>query len=199
VHVARAAGGTNGEVGTSSEGDIMTTVVDTALLESYIRNIPDFPKPGVNFKDVTPLLGDAGAFSHVIDAIATRFRDERIDKVVGIEARGFIFAAPIAHALSAGFVPARKAGKLPASRRAVEYSLEYGSETIELHDDAFAAGDRVLIVDDVLATGGTAAATVQLVEALGGTVVALAFLIELGFLAGADRIPGYDRMSLLTY
>jgi adenine phosphoribosyltransferase len=177
----------------------MTTVVDTALLEAHIRNIPDFPKPGVVFKDVTPLLGDAAAFRHAIDAITAEFRDDRIDKVVGIEARGFILAAPIAHALQAGFVPARKAGKLPSSRRAVEYTLEYGSETIELHDDAFAPGDRVLIVDDVLATGGTAAATVQLVEGLGGTVIGLAFLIELGFLAGAERIPGHRRMSLLTY
>jgi len=177
----------------------MSSVIDTALLEAHIRNIPDFPKPGVIFKDVTPLLGDARAFSHVIEVITERFRDERIDKVVGIEARGFIFAAPIAYALEAGFVPARKAGKLPASRRAVEYSLKYGTETIELHDDAFTAGERVLIVDDVLATGGTAAATVELVEALGGAVVGLAFLIELGFLSGADRIPGYERLSLLTY
>jgi len=177
----------------------MSTIVDTDLLEAYIRNIPDFPKPGVIFKDVTPLLGDARAFAHAIDTIVARFRDERIDKVVGIEARGFILAAPIAHALQVGFVPARKAGKLPFTRLAAEYTLEYGSETIEIHDDAFAPGDRVLIVDDVLATGGTAAATVDLVEQLGGQVVGLAFLIELGFLAGSARIPGHERLSLLTY
>ncbi len=176
---------------------MMTT--DRVLLESKIRDVPDFPKPGIMFKDVTPMLADSVAFAHVIDVMSSAFSDERIDKVVGIEARGFILAAPVALACGAGFVPARKAGKLPAARQGVSYELEYGSETIEMHDDAFAPGDRVLIVDDVLATGGTAAATVELVEKLGGVVVGLTFLIELGFLNGASRVPDLRRLSLLTF
>jgi adenine phosphoribosyltransferase len=175
------------------------TAVDRAQLGSHIRDVPDFPKPGIVFKDVTPLLADPAAFAHAIDALTGDFRDAGVDKVVGIEARGFILAAPVALACGAGFVPARKAGKLPSSRVGVAYELEYGSETVELHDDAFAPGDRVLIVDDVLATGGTAAATVELVEKLGGEVVGLAFLIELGFLDGAKRIPGREYTALLTY
>jgi len=176
---------------------MMTT--DRVLLESRIRDVPDFPKPGIMFKDVTPLLADPAAFAHVVDVMSSAFCDERIDKVVGIEARGFILAAPVALKCGAGFVPARKAGKLPAARQGVSYELEYGSETIELHEDAFAPGDRVLIVDDVLATGGTAAATVELVEKLGGEVVGLTFLIELGFLNGASRVPARRRLSLLTF
>ena len=175
------------------------SAIDRALLESRIRDIPDFPKPGVVFKDVTPLLADPAAFAHAIEGLSEAFCDEGVDKVVGIEARGFILAAPVALACGAGFVPARKAGKLPSSRRGVAYDLEYGSETVELHDDAFAPGDRVLIVDDVLATGGTAAATIELVEQLGGEVIGLAFLIELGFLGGAARITGHRHTSLLTY
>jgi adenine phosphoribosyltransferase len=175
------------------------TKVDRVLLESFIRDVPDFPKPGIVFKDVTPLLADAEAFAHAVEALSAPFCDEGVDKVVGIEARGFILAAPVALACGAGFVPARKAGKLPSARRGVSYELEYGTETVELHDDAFAPGDRVLIVDDVLATGGTAAATVQLVEALGGEVVGLAFLIELGFLSGAARLGGRRHTSLLTF
>jgi adenine phosphoribosyltransferase len=175
------------------------TAVDTELLGSHIRDVPDFPKPGIVFKDLTPLLAHAEGFAHAIEALAAPYCDLGIDKVVGIEARGFILAAPVALACGAGFVPARKAGKLPSSRMGVSYELEYGSETIELHDDAFAPGDRVLIVDDVLATGGTAAATVELVERLGGEVVGLAFLIELGFLDGASRIPGREYTALLTY
>ena len=175
------------------------TTVDRALLEARIRDVPDFPKPGIVFKDVTPLLADPEAFEHTVEALAAPYCDLGVDKVVGIEARGFILAAPVALACGAGFVPARKAGKLPSSRRGVSYELEYGSETVELHDDAFAPGDRVLIVDDVLATGGTAAATVELVEALGGQVVGLAFLIELGFLDGASRLAGRPHTSLLTY
>ena len=175
------------------------TYVDTALLTARIRAVPDFPKPGIVFKDVTPLLADPEAFAHTVEALAAPYCDLGVDKVVGIEARGFILAAPVALACGAGFVPARKAGKLPASRRGVSYELEYGSETVELHDDAFAPGDRVLIVDDVLATGGTAAATVELVESLGGEVVGLAFLIELGFLDGAARLRGRPHTSLLTF
>jgi len=175
------------------------TMIDRALLEARIRDVPDFPKPGIVFKDVTPLLADPIAFAHVVEVMSAEFCDEGIDKVVGIEARGFILTAPVALACGAGFIPARKAGKLPASRQGVSYDLEYGSETIEIHDDAFSPGDRVVIVDDVLATGGTAAATVKLVEALGGEVVGLTFLIELGFLDGASRIPGRRHLSLLTY
>ena len=175
------------------------STVDRELLESCIRDIPDFPKPGIVFKDVTPLLADPDAFAHAIEGLSEAFCEEGIDKVVGIEARGFILAAPVALACGAGFVPARKAGKLPSSRIGVDYQLEYGTETVELHDDAFAPGDRVLIVDDVLATGGTAAATVELVERLGGEVVGLAFLIELGFLDGAARIAGRRHTSLLTF
>jgi len=177
----------------------VSATVDTDLLLSRIRDIPDFPKPGVVFKDVTPLLADPAAFGAAVDAIVDHFGSGAVDKVVGIEARGFILAAPVALRFGAGFVPARKFGKLPSTRRAISYDLEYGSETIEMHDDAFSPGDRVLIVDDVLATGGTAAATVELVESLGGTVVGLAFLIELGFLGGAARIPGRERLSLLEF
>jgi adenine phosphoribosyltransferase len=175
------------------------TTVDQGLLETFIRDVADFPKPGIVFKDVTPLLADAEAFAHAVEGLSAPFCDEGVDKVVGIEARGFILAAPVALACGAGFVPARKAGKLPSARRGVSYELEYGTETVELHDDAFAPGDRVLIVDDVLATGGTAAATIQLVEALGGEVVGLAFLIELGFLDGAARLGRHRHTSLLTF
>ncbi|MBW3621172.1 MAG: adenine phosphoribosyltransferase [Actinobacteria bacterium] len=173
--------------------------LDRAALEAHIREVPDFPKPGVSFKDVTPLLLDHVAFSTVVDALVMHFGRGTVDKVVGIEARGFIFAAPVAYHFGAGFVPARKAGKLPGPSRSVTYDLEYGSATLEMHDDAISPGDRVLIVDDVLATGGTAAATATLVEQLGGEVVGLGFLIELGFLGGAARIEGYERVSLLTY
>jgi adenine phosphoribosyltransferase len=169
------------------------------VLADKVRDIPDYPKPGVMFKDVTPLLGDHVALAAAVDAIVMHFGRGTIDKVVGIEARGFILAAPVAYHFDAGFVPARKAGKLPFERRSVSYELEYGTETIEMHVDAFTPGDRVLIVDDVLATGGTAAATVELVEALGGTVVGLAFLIELDFLKGGQRLNGHPYVSLLNY
>lgn len=172
---------------------------DRDLLASRVRDIPDFPKPGVVFKDVTPLLLDHVAFSTAVDAMSLHFGRGTIDKVVGIEARGFILAAPIAYHFGAGFVPARKAGKLPDGTVSVSYELEYGTETLEVHADAIDEGDTVLIVDDVLATGGTAAATCKLVEDLGGRVVGLGFLIELAFLGGAARIAGRDRLSLLTY
>jgi adenine phosphoribosyltransferase len=151
------------------------------------------------FKDVTPLLADHGAFAAAIEALASHFDPARVDKVVGIEARGFILAAPIALRFSAGFVPARKAGKLPAATRSVTYDLEYGAETLQVHDDAIAPGERVLIIDDVLATGGTAAAAASLVSTAGGEIVGLGFLIELAFLAGAERIAEHDHVSLLTY
>jgi adenine phosphoribosyltransferase len=173
--------------------------LDLDVLRDKVREIPDFPKPGVSFKDVTPLLLDHVAFSTAVDALVVSFGRGTIDKVVGIEARGFIFAAPVAYHFGAGFVPARKQGKLPAPTRSITYDLEYGTETLEIHEDAIAAGDRVLIVDDVLATGGTAKATADLVEQLGGEVIGLGFLIELGFLGGGRRVDAYDRVSLLTY
>jgi adenine phosphoribosyltransferase len=172
--------------------------LDPSVLAERIRDIPDYPKPGVMFKDVTPLLGDHVTFSTAVDWLVTRFGRGTVDKVVGIEARGFILAAPVAYHFGAGFVPARKAGKLPAASVSVTYDLEYGSEQLELHRDAIAPGDRVLIVDDVLATGGTAAAAIDLVEQLGGSVVGLGFLIELAFLGGAERLR-HDHVALLTY
>lgn len=159
-------------------------------LDSLIRDIADFPKPGVVFKDITPLLADHEGFSAVIDVLARAGRDDAgevvVDKVVGMEARGFILAAPVALALGAGFVPVRKAGKLPADTHAVGYELEYGEATLELHQDSIDPGERVLLVDDVLATGGTVAATTQLVEACGGVVHGVAVLMELSFLPGRE-------------
>ncbi len=177
----------------------MDIELDRESLRARIREVPDFPTPGVSFKDVTPLLLDHVAFSTVVDAMVMRFGRGTVDKVVGIEARGFIFAAPVAYHFGAGFVPARKAGKLPAASASATYDLEYGSETLEIHADAIAPGDRVLIVDDVLATGGTAAATAGLVEELGGDVIGLGFLIELGFLDGIKKLAGREVASLLTY
>lgn len=173
--------------------------LDVAWLKGLVRDIPDHPKPGVLFKDITPLLADAKAFRVVVDAIAEGFRGAGITHVVGIEARGFIMAAPVAHQLDAGFVPVRKPGKLPWQTRHEIYELEYGTDRLEVHVDATAAGDRVLIVDDVLATGGTALATATLVEATGATVVGLGFLLELGFLAGRARLGDRRAVSLLHY
>ncbi|MEA2687149.1 MAG: adenine phosphoribosyltransferase, partial [Actinomycetota bacterium] len=153
--------------------------MDVVHLRDLIRDIPDFPKPGIVFKDITPLLGDAEGFRCMVDSLAAHFADRPIDRVIGIEARGFILAAPIAHLLGAGFIPVRKPGKLPWRTRIEEYALEYGTDRLEMHYDAIDEGDNVLIVDDVLATGGTAAATLRLVEAAGGTVVGLGFVIEL--------------------
>ncbi len=173
--------------------------VGAEWLEDHIRDIPDFPKPGVVFKDITPLLGDPKAFRGAVDALAGHFDGHRVDKVLGIEARGFIVAAPVAYGFGAGFVPVRKAGKLPWEIEREEYTLEYGNDLLEIHRDAVAPGERALIVDDVLATGGTAAATVRLVEKLGGVVVGLGFIIELEFLGGRKQIPGYDTAALVTY
>jgi adenine phosphoribosyltransferase len=166
------------------------------LLRTHIRDVPDYPQPGVLFKDITPLLADPGALRAVIDALADMFGP--VDKVAGIEARGFILATPVALRLDAGFIPVRKQGKLPAATFAQEYDLEYGSAVLEVHQDAFDPGDRVLIVDDVLATGGTARATATLIERAGGTVAGIAFLMELSFLSGRDKLPGLEVKSLLT-
>jgi adenine phosphoribosyltransferase len=168
-------------------------------IRSLIRDIPDFPKPGIVFKDITPLLADPEAFSTVVDTIVVHFGRGTIDKVVGIEARGFIVAAPVAYHFNAGFVPVRKAGKLPSATESEQYDLEYGTETLEIHRDALAPGERVLIVDDVLATGGTAQATAKLVERLGARVVGIACLIELSFLEGRDKLGDLEFFSLIRY
>jgi adenine phosphoribosyltransferase len=171
----------------------------TVDLAGHIRDIPDFPSPGIIFKDITPLLGDATAFAASIDGLAVPFEGQGVTKVLGTEARGFILAAPVAHRFGAGFVPVRKAGKLPWEIERQEYELEYGTDLLEIHRDAIAPGERVLIVDDVLATGGTAAATARLVEKLGGDVVGFAFLIELAFLDGRTKLGDRPITSLLTY
>jgi adenine phosphoribosyltransferase len=169
-------------------------------LRAKIRDIKDFPTEGILFKDITTLLKDGPAFRWVIDALAKRYIAEGVDLVVGIESRGFIFAGPLAHQLGAGFVPVRKLGKLPAKTVHVEYELEYGRSALAIHEDAVQRGQRVLIVDDVLATGGTMAATIRLVEQLGGKVLGLAFLLELAFLKGRQKLGGDYRIdALLTY
>jgi adenine phosphoribosyltransferase len=168
-------------------------------MQDLIRSIPDYPNPGVTFRDITPLLGDGPAFNEAISKIAARFVDANIQRVIGVEARGFILGAPIAVALGAGFVPVRKAGKLPWAVVREEYDLEYGSDKLEIHRDAIHPGERILVVDDVLATGGTAAATCRLVSALGGDIVALAVLIELPFLEGRAKLDGITVESLFSY
>lgn len=168
-------------------------------LKALIRDVPDFPQEGIVFKDITPLLADEIAFSTVIDLIVVHFGRGTVDKVVGIEARGFILASPVAYHFGAGFVPVRKKDKLPWETEAAEYDLEYGTATLEIHRDAIEPGERVLIVDDVLATGGTARATADLVERIGGKVVGIACLIELGFLQGRSKLDGYDLFTLISY
>jgi adenine phosphoribosyltransferase len=171
---------------------------DPSWLVERLRDIPDFPQPGVVFKDLTPLLADVDAFRYTVDVIADHAAGLTVDKVVGIEARGFIWAAPIAYRLGAGFVPVRKPGKLPYRTVAETYALEYGTDSLEAHEDALTPGDAVLVVDDVLATGGTAAATCRLVEHLGGTIAGLAFVVELGFLGGRAKLADHDILSLIT-
>lgn len=168
-------------------------------LASKIRDVPDFPKPGILFKDITTLLKDPQAFRAAIDGLLVAVRDRKIDVVVGMESRGLIFGAPIAYALGAGFVPVRKLGKLPSEVVSVEYDLEYGSATLEMHKDAISKGQRVLIVDDLLATGGTVAGTIELVKQLEGEIVGLAFLVELKFLKGRERLEGYDITTLIEF
>jgi adenine phosphoribosyltransferase len=168
-------------------------------LKDHIRDIPDFPKQGIVFKDITPLLADKKAFSYTIDAISHHFDRDEIDKVLGIEARGFIVAAPLAYRFTAGLIPVRKKGKLPWQIESQEYALEYGTDHLEIHADAIVPGERILIVDDVLATGGTAKATAELTERCGGKVAGIATIMELGFLDGRKEIPGYEYFSLITY
>jgi len=166
------------------------------LIKALVRDVPDYPQPGILFKDITPLLADADAFDQVVGALAAGYGP--VGKVAGIEARGFILAAPVALRLRAGFVPVRKQGKLPAPSYAQSYDLEYGTATLEVHQDAFSPGERVLIVDDVLATGGTAQATAELVRRCGAEVAGIAVLLELGFLPGRSRLEGLDVRSLLV-
>ena len=168
-------------------------------LKSLIREVPDFPKPGILFYDITTLLKDPGGLRAVIDGLSGKYLNEKIDTVIGIEARGFIFAPAVAYALNAGFVPVRKPGKLPAATERIEYKLEYGTDSLEIHLDAVRPGQKILMVDDVLATGGTAHAVVDLVRNLGGVVVGLGFVLELDFLSGRERLPGCDVQALLHY
>ncbi len=173
---------------------------DTAAwLAGFVRDIPDFPQPGVAFKDITPLLRDPEAFGAAVDALAAPFQNRGVELVAGIEARGLMLAAPVAHVLGAGFVPMRKIGKLPHTTRSQAYALEYGTDHIEVHEDAIAPGQRVLVVDDVIATGGTAAAAAELVEGLGGELVSLVFLVKLAFLGGVERLGGRPHVSVITY
>src|ERR1035437_1092731 len=166
-------------------------------LKKLIREVPDFPKPGILFYDISTLLKDRGGLAAVIDGLKDRYRDTRVDVVVGMEARGFIFAPALAYALGAGFVPVRKPKRLPAETISVSYDLEYGKDSLEMHKDAVSPGSRVLIVDDLLATGGTAAAAARLVREAGGTVAGLGFVVELTFLSGRAKLPEYDVFSLL--
>ncbi len=168
-------------------------------LNLFVRDIPDFPKPGILFKDITPLLANAEAFGTTIARFVAEFRDQRISKVIGMESRGFLFGTPLAQSLDAGFVPVRKPGKLPAETESETYELEYGTDTLEIHKDAIQRGDRVLVVDDLLATGGTAEATAKLIRKLGGEIVGFAFVIELDFLKGRKRLGETPITSLLHY
>ena len=172
---------------------------DPAWLANYLRHVPDFPEPGIVFKDLTPLLADVDAFRYTVDAIADHAAGLTVDKVVGIEARGFIFAAAVAYRLGAGFVPVRKPGKLPWKTVTETYELEYGTDSLDVHGDAITPGEAVYVVDDVLATGGTAAAACRLVDRLGGAIAGLAFVVELGFLEGRAKLPKeHDVLALIT-
>jgi adenine phosphoribosyltransferase len=172
---------------------------DAARIKDLVRDVPGFPRPGVTFKDITPLLADREAFATCINVLAEHFAGDNVDKVIGVEARGFILAGAVAYRLGAGFVPVRKKGKLPWQVHSDTYQLEYGEDTLEVHVDAIQAGERVLILDDVLATGGTAAATRRLVEMLGGEVVGLGCVLELGFLGGRQRLEGLEVEALVSY
>lgn len=171
---------------------------DATWVREYIRAIDDYPSPGVTYRDITPLLGNASAFGRAVDDLVSSFHDVQIDMVVGVESRGFILAAPVAYRLRAGFVPVRKAGKLPWAVAREEYSLEYGSDKLEIHRDAIRHGQRILVVDDVLATGGTAAATCELIERAGASVEAVEVLMELGFLGGRSKLGGRTVHAILS-
>jgi adenine phosphoribosyltransferase len=175
------------------------TVPASLDLRDWIRDIPDFPKPGIRFKDITPLLSHPEAFGAAIDRLAEEYAGTKIDTIAAAEARGFIFGAPLALRLNAGFVPIRKPGKLPFATIALEYQLEYGSDSLEVHTDAFAPGRRVLLLDDVLATGGTMLACCNLVKSTGAEIVGCAFVLELGFLGGRERLAPYKAFSLIAY
>ena len=177
----------------------MPSTVTAAEIAAAIRNVPDFPKPGIQFKDITPVLADARLFSGAIDLLTEKFSPGGIDAVVGIDARGFIFAAAAARKLNAGFVPVRKKGKLPFTTIEQDYALEYGHATVAIHTDALKPGDRVLLIDDLLATGGTSAAAAALVQKLGAKIVEAGFLIELKFLHGRDKLSGFPVRSLIAY
>jgi adenine phosphoribosyltransferase len=188
-------------VRSSAQDVVVSAEIEEPMIDlaSRIRDVPDFPQQGILFKDITTLLKDGPAFRETIDQMTSRVRDWDVDLVVGMESRGFIFAAPIAYNLGVGFAPVRKLGKLPAETISAEYALEYGSNTLELHVDAVTEGQRVLIIDDLLATGGTVGATIDLVERLGGEVVGTAFLVELTFLNGRQRLEGYRVTTLISY
>jgi adenine phosphoribosyltransferase len=174
-------------------------MIEMIDLKSRVHDVPDFPKKGIVFKDITPLLADAKSFAAAVDRLAEPFVGQDVHVVAGIESRGFLLATPIAYRLGAGVVPIRKKGKLPRAVKSASYALEYGTDSIEAHADAFAKGTKVLLVDDVLATGGTAAAAVKLIEDIGGALIGAAFLIELGFLGGRQKLPGRRIHSLLSY
>ena len=179
--------------------NVATLKLNPDDLKKLVREVADFPKPGINFYDITTLLKDKEGLRGVVDALREHYKSADVDIVLGIEARGFIFAPVLAYALNAGFVPVRKPKKLPAPCERVEYALEYGTDILEIHKDAIEPGQNVLIVDDVLATGGTAAAVTRLVEKLQGTIVGLGFVLELGFLKGRNNLKGYDVYSLIEY
>ncbi|PKB70743.1 MAG: adenine phosphoribosyltransferase [SAR202 cluster bacterium Io17-Chloro-G6] len=168
-------------------------------IKEYIRDVPDFPEPGIIFKDITPLLGDVEAFGHIISQLVEHYRDADFDVIVPIESRGFLFGAPLAHALGKSIVPVRKPGKLPSATHSTEYSLEYGSNTMEIHVDGMDSGQKVLIMDDLLATGGTLAATARLVEMAGGIISEICVIIELTFLEGRKNLTEYDVYSMVQY
>ncbi len=177
----------------------MSSIPESIHLEDWIRDIPDFPQKGILFKDITPLLQDKAAFHAALDRLAAHYAGAGIQAVVGVESRGFIFGAVLAYLLNCGFVPVRKFGKLPYQTETVEYELEYGTNIVEIHTDAIKPGQRVLIVDDLLATGGTVSAAMELVEKLGGHIAGIAFLVELTFLRGREQLKGHDVFALIKY
>lgn len=169
------------------------------LIKSKIRDVPDFPKKGIIFKDITPLLKDTSTFKLVIDKLGAYYSEKKIDYVVAIESRGFIFGAPLAYKLGAGFVPIRKKGKLPYKVHRITYSLEYGEDTLEIHEDAIEKGKNILIIDDLLATGGTISAAIDMVKKIGGNIIGVAFLVELSFLNGREKLPACEMVTLISY